>query len=125
MTFFCFFKISVKLKNSNISLTSNNIKFTFKIEMKNSLSFLRENNKCITLVYRKPTSCGVFTFFLSFIPNLYKYALIFTLLHRTFKPFSNFKLFHQKNENLKNIFRKNGYSVNFTDFCIKKYLDNL
>ena len=30
-----------------------------------------------------------------------------------------------KIENLKNIFRKNGYPVNFTDFCIKKYLGNL
>ena len=33
--------------------------------------------------------------------------------------------FHQEIENLKNIFRKNGYPVNFTDFCIKKYLNNL
>ena len=123
MTLFYFFKISIKLKNSNI-------KFTSEIEMNKSLSFLdikivRENNKFTTSVYRKPTFSGVFTNFESFIPNSYKYALIFTLLQRAFKLCSNFELFHQEIENLKNIFRKNGYPVNFTDFCIKKYLNNL
>ena len=65
------------------------------------------------------------TNFDSFIPNSYKYALIFTLSHTAFKICSNFELFHQEIENLKNNFRKNGYLVNFTDFCIKKYLNNL
>ena len=36
----------------------------------------------------------------------YKYALILKFLHRAFKLCSNFKLFHQEIENLKNIFRK-------------------
>ena len=98
--------------------------------MNNSLSFLdikivRENNKFTTSVYRKPTFTGVFTNFESFIPNSYKDALIFTLLHRAFKLCSNFGLFLQEMENLKNIFRTSDYPVNFTDFCIKKYLDNL
>ena len=67
----------------------------------------------------------MFTNYESFIPNSYKYALIFTLIYRAFKLCSNFKLFHPEVDNLKNIFRKNGYPVNFTDICIKKYLDNL
>ena len=59
VTLFCFFIISVKLKNLNITLTSN-IKFTSEIEMSNSLSFLdvkivRENNKFIS-VYLKSAS---------------------------------------------------------------------
>ena len=113
-----------------LNLQHANIKFTSETEMNNSLSFLdikivRENNKFTTSVYRKPTFSGVFTNFESFIPNSYKYALIFTLLHRAFKLCSNFEQFHQEIENLKNIFRKNGYPVNFTDFCIKKYLNNL
>ena len=103
LTIFCFFKLSIKFKNSNITLTSN-------IEMNNSLSFLdikivRENNIFTISVYRKLTFSGVFTNFESFIPNSYKYALIFTLLHRAFKLCSNFELFHQEIENLKNIFR--------------------
>ena len=98
--------------------------------MNNWLSFLdikivRENNKFTISVYRKPSFSAVFTSFESFVPNSYKYALIFTLLQRAFKLFSNFELFHQEIENLKNIFGKNGCPVNFSDFCIKKYLNNL
>ena len=60
VTLFCFFIISVKLKNLNITLTSN-IKFTSEIEMSNSLSFLdvkivRENNKFTISVYLKSAS---------------------------------------------------------------------
>ena len=95
--------------------------------MNNSLSFLdikivRENNKFTTSVYCKLNSVVCFG---SLIPNSCKYALIFTLSHRAFKLCSNFELFNKEIENLKNIFRKNGYPVNFTDFCIKKYLNNL
>ena len=98
--------------------------------MNNLLSLLdikivRENNKFTTSVYRKPTFSGVFTHFESFIPNSYKYALIFILLHTAFKLCSNFELFHQEIEHLKNIFRKTGHTANFTNFYIKKYLDNL
>ena len=51
--------------------------------MNNSLSFLdinivRDNNKFTTSVYRKPIFSDVLTNFESFIPNSYKYALIFT-----------------------------------------------
>ena len=85
-----------------------NIKFTSEIEINNSLSFLEikiagENNKFNTSVYRKLTFSGVFTNFESFIPNSYKYTLIFTLLHKAFKLCSNFELSHQKIENLKKI----------------------
>ena len=69
--------------------------------MNNLLSFLdikivRGNNEFTTSVYRKPTFSGVFTNFESFKPNSYKYTLIFTLLHRAFKPCPNFELFHQE-----------------------------
>ena len=79
--------------------------------MNNSLSFLdikivRENNKFTTSVYHKPIFSSMFTLFKSFIPNSYKYALIFTLLHRAFKLCLYFELFQQEIENLKNIFRK-------------------
>ena len=78
MTLFCFLKISINLKNSNIyclNLQHANIKFTQKIEMNNLLSFLdikivRGNNKFSTSVYCKPTFSGVFTNFESFIPTL-------------------------------------------------------
>ena len=113
-----------------LNLQRANIKFTSEMKMNNLLSFLdikifRENNKFTTWVYCKPTFSGVFTNFESFIPNSYKYASIFTLLHRALKLCSNFELFHQEISNLKNIFRKNDYPGNFTYFSIEKYLDNL
>ena len=88
----------------DFNLQHANIRFTSEIEMHNSLYFLdieivKENKKFTTSLYRKPTFSGVFTNFESFIPNLYKYVLIFTLLHRDFKLCSNFELFHQEIEN--------------------------
>ena len=54
-----------------------NIKFTSKIEEKNSISFLdikirRVNNSFSTNIYRKVTFSGLFTNFESFIPITYK-----------------------------------------------------
>ena len=60
-----------------LHLQHANIKCTSETEMNISLSFLdikivRESNK---------VTSGLFTNFESFIPNSYKYTLIFTLLH--------------------------------------------
>ena len=107
-----------------------NIRFTSETENENSISFLdikisRNNNKFTTSVYRKPTFSGVFTNFESFTPKSYKYNLLLTLLHRTFKFCSNFELFHQEIDKLKTIFENNGYPKSFVDLCIKKYLDTV
>ena len=91
------FSYYLNLQHTNRKLTS---------EMNNSLSFLgikiaRENSKFTASVYRKPTFSGVVTNFESFIPNWYKYGIIFTLLHRPFRLCSNFELLRQEIENLK------------------------
>ena len=83
----------------------------------------RFNNSFSTNIYCKVTFSGVFTNFESFIPVSYKSNLIFTLLFRAFKLYSNFKLFHQEILNLKDIFLKNGYPFNFIDVCIKRFLN--
>ena len=90
-----------------------------------SLSFLdikivRENNKFTTSVDHKPTFSGVFTNFESFILISYKWVLIVTLLHRAFKLCSNFELFHHEIENLKRIFRNNGFSLTALVFASRK-----
>ena len=63
----------------------------------------------MTSVYCKPTFSGVFTNFGSFILKLYKYNLLFTLLHRAFKLCSNFERLHQEIDKLKTIFENNSY----------------
>ena len=55
-----------------------------EIEENGLLSFLDitisyESNKFVTLVYRRPTFCGVFTNFGSYIPDMHKHELIETL----------------------------------------------
>ena len=52
-----------------------NINFTFEVEKKNNFSFLdikicKENNKCTTFVFRKPTFSGVFTNFDKFYTDI-------------------------------------------------------
>ena len=85
-----------------------NIKFTFEHEHNNSFSFLnvkicRENNKLTTSVYRTPTFSGVFTNFKSFISTVYKFGLVYTLLHRCFNITSSYEKFHNEINALKQI----------------------
>ena len=81
-----------------------------------------DNNKFMNSVYRKPTFSRVFTNFGSFIPNSYKYNLLFTLLHRALHLCSKFSSGIDK---LQIIFENNDYPKSFVDFCIKKYLDKV
>ena len=87
-----------------------NIKFTFENEHNNSFSFLdvkicRENNKLTTSVYRKPTFSGVFTNFKSFIPTVYNFGLVYTLLHSCFNINSSYEKFHNEINALKQILK--------------------
>ena len=43
----------------------------------------------------------------------YKFNLLFNLLHKAFKPCSNFEHFHQGINMLKTIFKNNGYRKSF------------
>ena len=95
-----------------------NIKFIFEHEYDHSFLFLdlkicRENNKFTTSVY------GVFTNFKSFIPTVYKFDLVYTLLHRCFNIISYYEKFHNEINALKQIFKINGYPFQFIDRCIK------
>ena len=107
-----------------------NIKFTFKHEHNKSFLFLDvkicwENNKLTTSVYRKPTFSGVFTNFKSFIPIVYKFGLVFTLLHRCFNITSSYEKFHNEIKALKQILKLNRNPTQFIDRCIKQFLQKL
>ena len=73
----------------------------------------------------KSTFSEVFTNFLSFISKSYKHSLIDTLLYRGFSLCSNVEKFHQDISSLKSAFKSNGYTKNFINSCIKKFLDKL
>ena len=67
-----------------------NMSFSFEQEKNGRLSFLdvevsREKGKFITTVYRKPTFSGAYTHFESFLPTVYKFGMVYTLVYRCFK----------------------------------------
>ena len=112
-----------------INSRHKNMKFTFEIEESNKLAFLdvlvtREATFCTSL-YRKPTFSGLYSNFKSFMPDSYKKGLIFTLLHRAFVLCCDWNKFHLEVCFLKEIFRKNLFPENFTDCCIKTFLDKI
>ena len=86
-----------------------NIKFFFETEKDGKMPFLdvnvfRENGTFVTNVYRKETFTGYF--------NIYKFGLVYTLLHRCFCLVSGMSKFHFEIEKLKEILLSNEYSNN-------------
>ena len=70
-------------------------------------------------MYRKPSFSGFFTNFKSFIPKVYKFGLVYTLLHHCFNIAYSYQKFHNEINALKQIFKLNGYPIQFTNRCIK------
>ena len=85
----------------------------------------RENNKLITSVYGKPNFRGFFTDVKGFIPTVYIFGLVYTLLHRCFNITSSYEKFNNEINALKQIFKLNGYPIQFIDRCIKQFLQKL
>ena len=64
-------------------------------------------------------SC-VYSNFESFLPSVYKFGMVYTLVCRCFGVCSNWAQFHTELIFLKGILQKNGYPKNFIDKCFKK-----
>ena len=106
-----------------------NIKFTSEIEANSQFSFLdvkleRLNSVFVTSVFRKPTFSGIYTNFKSFIPDTYKFGLVFSLLFRCFSIVTNMETFHREVTTVKDLLRKNDFPVPFIDSCIKRFVAN-
>ena len=107
-----------------------NMSFSFEQESNHKLSFLdvevsRQQGKFVTSVYRKPTFSGVYTHFDSFLPEVYKVGMIYTLAYRCFKMCSDWAKFHEELNFLKQVFLKNGYPLLFIDKCFKMVINKL
>ena len=90
--------------------------FTSESELDNNMSFLdvwveREGSTIVTSFYRKSTFSGIYSHFDSFVS--YKFGLVSILVFRCFSICSGMSKFHLEAENLKFIFRKNGYFIYF------------
>ena len=78
-----------------------NMSFSIEQEKNGKLSFLdvevsREKGKFVTTVYRKPTFSGLYTHFESFLPAVYKFGMVYTLVYRCFKICSDWTKFHEE-----------------------------
>ena len=107
-----------------------NINFSFETEKDGQMPFLDvnvfcENGKSVTNVYRKETFTGVYTNFSSSILLEHKFGLVYTLLNCCFCLISDMSNFHFEIEKLKEILLSNGYSNNFIDKCISKFMNKL
>ena len=67
----------------------------------------------------------VLTNFESFLPRLYKYNLVSTLLHCGFVICCSYRTLHFEILKLKQTFQSNGYPKNFVDHYMKIYLDKV
>ena len=75
-------------------------------------------------MYQKPTFSGVNSNS-NFLPLVYKFGMVYTLVYRYFRICSNWTQFHTELTLLKGIFRKNGYPEKFIDKCFKKFLNDI
>ena len=76
-----------------------NMSFSMETERENKLSVLeveviQEQDKFTTTIYRKPTFSGVYSNFESFLPLVYKFGMVYTLVYRCFGICSNWTQFH-------------------------------
>ena len=76
-----------------------------------------------TAVYHKPIFSGVYSNFNSFMADNYKHGLIFTLLFRIFLIALDFSKFHEEDNHVKDVLKKNSFSTNSMDKRIKIFLN--
>ena len=74
-------------------------------------------------VFRKTTYTGLILNFTAMCPKKWKVGLIHCLLHRAYTISSDWNLFSQEIDFLKDIFTKNGYPVDLFFSCLKKFLN--
>ena len=117
-----------EILNEYLNTKHANIKFTSEKEVNRSLPFLdvltsRNKEGFTTTVYRKPTFSGVYSSFNSFITDQYKHGLICTLLFRILSIVSDFSKSHEEVNYLKDVLKKNSFSINLVDNCKKIFLN--
>ena len=72
--------------------------------------------------YHNPRFSGVYSKFNSFISEEYKVGFIFTLSLRQFSIVSDFSRFLSEEQHLKEILKKNAFSIKLINSCIKQFL---
>ena len=113
---FILFKSNDHVKYFQEFLNSCHISMSFSMETERQSKFsfldievICEQGKFSTTICRKPTFSGVDSNFGSFLPSVYKFCMVYTLVYKCFHICLDWKKFHAELTFLKKIFRKNGY----------------
>ncbi|XP_068713329.1 uncharacterized protein [Montipora foliosa] len=104
------------------------ISFTMELEKNGKLLFLgmeiiRNITRFDRKVYRKPTDTGLLLYYHNHVDMKYKHSLLKTTLNRGFKLSSNWQLFHQECERLKEIFTRWYYPEPLIKTTIRVFID--
>ena len=98
--------------------------FSMEAENQNKLSFLdaeiiREQGKFTTTVFLKPTFIGVYSDFESFLPSVYKFGMVYTLVYRCSRICSDWTIPYWINFSERNISKK--WLENFMTDVLKSF----
>ncbi|KAL9953158.1 hypothetical protein ACROYT_G040528 [Oculina patagonica] len=104
------------------------VSFTMELEDNNKLPFLgmeiiKNGSQLDTKVYKKPTDTGLLLHYQSHVDVKYKHSLLKTMLNRAFKLSSNWQLFHQECERLKETFANLQYPESLVETTIRQFVE--
>ena len=110
--------------------TYSGLKFTYELGTNQKINFLDvhvdgSGGQYVTSVYTKPTNTGVYLNADSECPQRNKDGTIKALTHRRYKTSSNWHLFHDSMQILKQSLINNGYSNPLFDSILSNYTNKL
>ena len=118
--------LHLNMAHTNLSFTMEKIKTS-----SNSLPFLdveiaiTGSKEFATKVYRKPTNTNVIMNYQAVAPNKWKTSLINCFLNRAVKLSSSKELLDKEVNNIKELFKLNGYPAEFIDRNVNRFLMKL
>ena len=125
-------KIEVERKLQEINNLHRNLKFTCEREVDGELPVLDlkiihdyETGALSSKWYRKPTDTGLIMNYHALAPKRYKRSIVSGFVHRIYRACSNWGLFHESLNVVKQILEKNQYPPAFYEPIIKEALSKI
>jgi len=115
----------IRIKNAFESQSV--LKFTYELEKNKSLPFLdavinRSDSSFSTSVFIKPTNYGQVINYKSICPDRYKEGVIKTLLNRGYHHCSNWQIFDEEVQRIKQLLTNNNFPMQLIDNTIRDFI---
>ena len=130
---FCVFRSQIQFEQfwNGLNNLHRNLRFTFELGPKTlpfldtSVSVPSIEDGCFTSeIYRKPTFTGLLLNAKAMCPQKWKTGLVHCLLHRAYTVCSDWCIFAKEVTFLEDLFSKNGYSIEFFNSCVNRFLNS-